>query len=555
MNKTSSTELENKIEELTILRNMKSSKLTEINDDLNLESKIEEAEIKKMKSRTPLSQVEEAEQLSFEIKGLDRAIGKLKRKLFENEIINLNTIDIHDSNADLLNYQMQASILSKKAINAQNGSHLAIMGPWGSGKSFLIKLIKEELLDSCVSIISVNASSGGNDETIWNNVLLNVSNYCCPNPYEQISNSRNFWKKIGIFFELLMVSTCNKFNFFLGSLLSKGNSFGIFITVFLLIVFSIFPLVIKNFELTKTIFAFLPAIIISLIPLLKSIFSITKELFFMNKQLFTKYTYPNYKESLGAAEEIKTELIVFRDLILKKDNTKKLIITIDELDRCSKEDLIKFFKAIENFIALDNITFIFSINPRILVTNSNNEEQILDPTYLDKYFKIPYIIPQNKEFTAFICGKCKYWFKDNTEFKNTINLINEIAEYKEITPRDLNKLFNLISIYYSYFRFLSLYELTQIFIFNYFYSYEILHHYDFDSFNSSIVFKDFNKISKSLSKSSSKSSIDNLIVKSELDENAKIPTSIKSQFYENNENLNLDTLFLAIKQINELILL
>ena len=59
MNKTSSTELENKIEELTILRNMKSSKLTEINDDLNLESKIEEAEIKKMKSRTPLSQVEE----------------------------------------------------------------------------------------------------------------------------------------------------------------------------------------------------------------------------------------------------------------------------------------------------------------------------------------------------------------------------------------------------------------------------------------------------------------------------------------------------------------
>ena len=100
-----------------------------------------------------------------------------------------------------------------------------------------------------------------------------------------------------------------------------------------------------------------------------------------------------------------------------------------------------------------------------------------------------------------------------------------------------------------------MYELTQIFIFNYFYSYEILHHYDFDSFNSSIVFKDFNKISKSLSKSSSKSSIDNLIVKSELDENAKIPTSIKSQFYENNENLNLDTLFLAIKQINELILL
>ena len=96
-----------------------------------------------------------------------------------------------------------------------------------------------------------------------------------------------------------------------------------------------------------------------------------------------------------------------------------------------------------------------------------------------------------------------------------------------------------------------MYELTQIFIFNYFYSYEILHHYDFDSFNSSIVFKDFNKISKS----SSKSSIDNLIVKSELDENAKIPTSIKSQFYENNENLNLDTLFLAIKQINELILL
>ena len=138
MNKTSSKELENKIEELTILRNKKSSKLKEIFDDQTLDSRIEASENEKMKSKIPPSPRKVVKQLSSEIKELDQEIGRFKRKLFENKITILNTIDIHDSNADLLNYQIQAThILSKKAINCKKRKSLLLfMGPLGKWKIF-----------------------------------------------------------------------------------------------------------------------------------------------------------------------------------------------------------------------------------------------------------------------------------------------------------------------------------------------------------------------------------------------------------------------------------
>lgn len=54
--------------------------------------------------------------------------------------------------------------------------------------------------------------------------------------------------------------------------------------------------------------------------------------------------YPNYRELLGTRENVRTELSVFKNLIVsKKTKLKNLVIMIDELDRCSEKTIKSFF--------------------------------------------------------------------------------------------------------------------------------------------------------------------------------------------------------------------
>ena len=129
---------------------------------------------------------------------------------------------------------------------------------------------------------------------------------------------------------------------------------------------------------------------------------------------------------------------------------------------------MNFFDSIENFINIENITFIFSLNPKILQYKNTS----LDTTYLDKYFKIPYYLPPITNFSNFIQHKISGIFNEK-EIESIINLVEKISLYRNITPRLLNKLFNLIIIYKSDFPELNLLEFSQIFIYYYTYNNEV----------------------------------------------------------------------------------
>ena len=59
--------------------------------------------------------------------------------------------------------------------------------------------------------------------------------------------------------------------------------------------------------------------------------------------------YPNYRELLGTRENVRTELAVFKNLIVsKKTKLKNLVIMIDELDRCSEKTIKSFFRLLKH---------------------------------------------------------------------------------------------------------------------------------------------------------------------------------------------------------------
>jgi predicted CopG family antitoxin len=98
----------------------------------------------------------------------------------------------------------------------------------------------------------------------------------------------------------------------------------------------------------------------------------------------------------------------FRDLI-KKSKISKLVVIIDDLDRCTYERIIDNLEAIKLFLNVENTAFIIGADPRIVShaiahhykvkledfsneSTARNQKLITD--YLEKLIQIPYNLPR-----------------------------------------------------------------------------------------------------------------------------------------------------------------
>ena len=112
---------------------------------------------------------------------------------------------------------------------------------------------------------------------------------------------------------------------------------------------------------------------------------------------------PNAEEPISSIREFREN---FKQLI-QKSKIKKLIIIIDDLDRCSPERIIDNLEAIKLFLNVENTAFIIGADPRIVrhaieyryksqLINGNDEnrnERIVND-YLEKLIQIPYNLPK-----------------------------------------------------------------------------------------------------------------------------------------------------------------
>lgn len=111
----------------------------------------------------------------------------------------------------------------------------------------------------------------------------------------------------------------------------------------------------------------------------------------------------NSNDSVSTIREFREN---FKEL-LKKSKIKKLIILVDDLDRCTPERIVDNLEAIKLFLNVDNTAFIIGADPRIvrhaieyrynsnLINGSeeNKNERIVND-YLEKLIQIPYNLPK-----------------------------------------------------------------------------------------------------------------------------------------------------------------
>lgn len=107
---------------------------------------------------------------------------------------------------------------------------------------------------------------------------------------------------------------------------------------------------------------------------------------------------PDYSEQLGLVEMLRQQIHMLTEILLRKENDR-LVVFVDDLDRCSKETIVKTFEAIRLVMYLEKTITIIAIDQRIaLVSIADKYRAFIDAKrtrqdvardYLGKLIQLP----------------------------------------------------------------------------------------------------------------------------------------------------------------------
>lgn len=316
------------------------------------------------KSEAPIAELasESAEMPNYIIAGIDNAT--------END--SLGRGRLADAIAAMLSAKEQKSPFT-----------FAILGEWGSGKSSLIKMILKRLKES----------RSKNFEYAQFNAWAYES---CPNmaaalAQEIISglvNEKSWHKKLRL---SLKFAYKNRKDDLIGITLISMTS----IVTVILAITTYSRQVVHYFAISLGISA---TIVI--------FYLYYKCFLYFAKHPFTSFlrsflSLPKLKHHLGITAEIKEQISLLCQLTLNKSarNKKRLIVFIDDLDRCRPSQILNVLEAVSLVTDIENVFVILAIDPRILIESAkyfqretNNgtklDIDILAKDYLGKIFQL-----------------------------------------------------------------------------------------------------------------------------------------------------------------------
>lgn len=137
-------------------------------------------------------------------------------------------------------------------------------------------------------------------------------------------------------------------------------------------------------------------------------------------------------EEIKTAEEIRIIVKQILDEIIT-ENTQKLVIFIDEIDRCRPNFAIETLERIKHYFDDERIIFVVSVNKEQLIhTISKFYGNSFDSTgYLNKFFDINIYLPEIPQYL-----KNNNILKTNEEQYYLRKIVEEMGEYYNLSLRD-----------------------------------------------------------------------------------------------------------------------
>lgn len=282
-----------------------------------------------------------------------------------------------ESTKDSIGHEKIVEQLTALVKDAATPTNIALYGPWGSGKTTIGALLGNELKDDLKGISFVRFDAF---------------------KYVDLSLRRNFIKVIAkelYDHELIRRQTWNEIKKKLDTASRSTNkvklSWWIFPLFFILYLWS---------YIYDKLSIFLPASLLHLIELAPKV---TLPIAVLLPPLLTLTSLQVTKNVSSPKEEDEFEEIF--ESMIKKSFVERLIIFVDELDRCSANDMIKTLDSIRTFFDIKKCIIIIAVDKNVLETAIEKENQQATPVdegnpyysmggaYLDKVFKYQISIP------------------------------------------------------------------------------------------------------------------------------------------------------------------
>lgn len=143
--------------------------------------------------------------------------------------------------------------------------------------------------------------------------------------------------------------------------------------------------------------------------------------------------------------------LIFESAIKKLLSTKKekkLIIFIDDLDRCTDQKIIKLLEGIKLYLSTSNCIFIFGMD-QSNVSNALKNHNI-NQDYLDKLFQSVIRIPTSTQYQTFITSTIiEKYFNDFLDEKEKPQYAQLLMDINERNPRKIKNFANSLKFYWD----------------------------------------------------------------------------------------------------------
>ena len=159
------------------------------------------------------------------------------------------------------------------------------------------------------------------------------------------------------------------------------------------------------------------------------------------KELVESFKGKDIIPEITTMENLKETLNLLLNKLLT-EHGDKLVIFIDELDRCNPVYAIKLLERIKHFFEHENIIFVFSINVNELTNTISNYygQNFNSHKYLNKFYDISIDLP-----TVNISKYMEYLgFEKSSKYFN--KTVHEIIEYYNFTMRDCIRYYQSLKI-------------------------------------------------------------------------------------------------------------
>jgi len=143
-------------------------------------------------------------------------------------------------------------------------------------------------------------------------------------------------------------------------------------------------------------------------------------------ELIEKKTLKEHQTWIDKVEDFKETFQAVINKGLEKAKTSKLVIFIDDLDRCLPENAVSLLEGIKNFLATENTLFVLAIDRRI-IAEMIGKKYDLHQSYGDEY--LMKIIPYYFELPKIKLLNIAKEIIESYGLKNTERQIGYIAEF------------------------------------------------------------------------------------------------------------------------------